>query len=200
MRCRKKDLAVGFGAAASAVDDAAVDLRNRVAGEGEAGGGHGLLEREVEGPATALADGVRRGRRERLPRGPAAAAASVLVAAAAAPRFVLAAERREVPPPLASASNGFHLSAAAAAGGRGVLRRAAVWGSFGEIRSMRRVFTPPIRFCGSESSSLVSLQMGPGQRKQREMFLGAEEDELSEAVLSVQAQRTGVVDWSSCWW
>ena len=94
-----------------------MDLRNCVSGQGETGGGHGLLEWEVEGPATALADGIRR-RRERLPRGPAAAAPSVLVAAAAAARVVvLAAKRREVPPPLAAASNGFHLYAAAAAAG-----------------------------------------------------------------------------------
>jgi hypothetical protein len=58
---QRSDLVVGgFGTAASAVHDAAVDLRNCVAGEGETCGGHGLLEWEVEGPATALADGIRR--------------------------------------------------------------------------------------------------------------------------------------------
>lgn len=103
-------LAVGFGAASSAVDDAAADLRDGVAGEGETGGGDRLPEGKLDGPAAALADGLR-GRRERLSRGTAAAAPGVGVAAAAAAGVGLEAERREVPPPIAAAPDGLHVRA-----------------------------------------------------------------------------------------
>jgi len=86
-------LAVGIGAASSAVDDAAADLRDGVPGEGERGGSERLPEGELYGPAAAPADGLRGRRRARLPRGTAASAAGVGVAAAAAAGVGLAAER-----------------------------------------------------------------------------------------------------------
>lgn len=111
------DLGVGVGAASSAVDDAAADLRDCVAGEGERGGRDSLPEGEFDGPAATLLDGLRGGGggRERLPWGTAAAAAGVSVAAAASTGVRLAAERREVPPPLSAVPYGLHVRAAAAA-------------------------------------------------------------------------------------
>lgn len=109
-------LGVGVGAASSAVDDAAADLRDCVAGEGERGGRDSLPEGEFDGPAATLLDGLRGGGgRERLPWGTAAAAAGVSVAAAASTGLRLAAERREVPPPLSAVPYGLHVRAAAAA-------------------------------------------------------------------------------------
>lgn len=107
-------LAVGLGTASSAFDDAAADLRDGVAGEGERGGGDRLPEGEVDGPAAALLDGLRGGGRGRvrLPRGAAAAAAGVGVAAAG---VGLPAEIRQVPPPFPAAPDGLHVRAAAAA-------------------------------------------------------------------------------------
>jgi len=107
------DLAVGLGAASSAIDDAAADLRDGVPGEGERGGGDRLPEGEVGGPAAALLDGLRGRGRERLPRGTAAAAARVGVAAAGV--GLAAAEIREVPPPLPAGPYGLHIRPAAAA-------------------------------------------------------------------------------------
>jgi len=106
---RYEFLAVGIGAASSAVDDAAADLRDGVPGEGERGGSERLPEGELYGPAAAPADGLRGGgRRERLPRGAAASGAGVGVSAAAAARVGLAAERWQVPPPLPAAPDGLH--------------------------------------------------------------------------------------------
>lgn len=105
---RYQTLAVWFGAAEAAVDDALADLRDGVTRKRERGGGHGLREREVDGPAAALADGLRRRRRQRLRWGTAAPAARVRVPPAAAAPVGLAAEGREVPPPLAAATDGLH--------------------------------------------------------------------------------------------
>jgi len=63
------DLGVGVGTVSSAVDDAAADLRDGVAGEGERGRRDSLPEGEFDGPAAALLDGLRGGgRRERQAR------------------------------------------------------------------------------------------------------------------------------------
>jgi hypothetical protein len=110
------DLGVGVGTVSSAVDDAAADLRDGVAGEGERGRRDSLPEGEFDGPAAALLDGLRGGgRRERRPRGTAAAAAGVSVAATAAAGVGLAAERGKVPPPFPAVPDGLHVGAAAAA-------------------------------------------------------------------------------------
>jgi len=105
------DLAVAVGTTSLAVHDAAADLHDCVAGEGERGRHDSLHEGEFGGPAAALLDGMRGRWRERLSWGTATSGAIVSVAMAATAGG-LAMERWEVLPALPVVPDGLHVRAA----------------------------------------------------------------------------------------